>query len=54
LGKLIHDFYCKNANDIYNKKLAEKVGFLKTKRKEHLKCVTLWKDLLKKNLKKRN
>jgi len=31
LGKLMHDFHCKKADDMYNRKLAERVGYFKEK-----------------------
>ncbi len=33
LGRLMHDFQCKEADDMYNKKLAERVGYFKDSEK---------------------
>ena len=42
LGKLIHDFFCTDPNDIHYKELADKVRYFKED-EEWRPCVRLWK-----------
>ena len=43
IGKLIHDFKCTDADDMYYALLAKKVRFYKEDEKESLLCVKQWK-----------
>ena len=42
LGKLIHDFFCTDPNDMHYKELADKVRYFKED-EEWRPCVKLWK-----------
>ena len=41
LGKLMHDFYCSNPNDMYNKILADRVAHFKNKKEGEIEMCAI-------------
>ncbi len=48
LGRLMHDFQCKKAEDMYNRKLAERVGYFKNSEKGESKMCEIMDRITKK------
>jgi len=45
LGRLMHDMYCKNANDMYNKVWADKVDYYKNKKRVEYKMCEIMEKI---------
>ena len=46
LGKLMHDFYCTNPEDMYNKKLADEVEYYKNKKRGEYEMCAIMDSLM--------
>jgi len=53
LGKLMHDFQCKKASDMYNKKLAERADYFKNRKKGEVEMCEIMDRLITKAEKER-
>ena len=52
LGRLMHDFHCQRADEMYSQVLAERVRELKKRRKEWIICARKWRRFIGKEEKR--